>query len=246
MNMKKLATLVSAVALSATVSANAMAKDTIALVISTLNNPFFVSLKDGAQKEADKLGYNLVVLDSQNNPAKELANVQDLTVRGTKLLLINPTDSDAVGNAVKMANQAKIPVITLDRQATKGDVVSHIASDNVQMAERRRLNRMAERDVADWLYARFLNDKAGTDTRFAAEIIDVSRGGMRVRLVDNGAVAFIPAPFLHAVRDELVCSQENGTVQIKGEVVYKVTDVIDVTIAEVRMETRSIIARPAV
>ena len=87
MNMKKLATLVSAVALSATVSANAMAKDTIALVVSTLNNPFFVSLKDGAQKEADKLGYNLVVLDSQNNPAKELANVQDLTVRGTKILL---------------------------------------------------------------------------------------------------------------------------------------------------------------
>ncbi len=93
-----------------------MAKDTIALVISTLNNPFFVSLKDGAQKEADKLGYNPVVLDSQNNPAKELANVQDLTVRGTKILLINPTDSDAVGNAVKMANQAKIPVITLDRR----------------------------------------------------------------------------------------------------------------------------------
>lgn len=118
MNMKKLATTVSAVALSATVSANAMAKDTIALVISTLNNPFFVSLKDGAQK-ADKLGYNTVVLDSQNNPAKELANVQDLTVRGTKLLLINPTDSDAVGNAVKLANRAKIPVITLDRQASK-------------------------------------------------------------------------------------------------------------------------------
>ncbi|MEN3753095.1 ribose ABC transporter substrate-binding protein RbsB [Mangrovibacter yixingensis] len=131
MNMKKLATLVSAVALSATVSANAMAKDTIALVISTLNNPFFVSLKDGAQKEANKLGYNLVILDSQNNPAKELANVQDLTVRGTKLMLINPTDSDAVGNAVKMANQAKIPVITLDRVANQGIVVSHIASDNV-------------------------------------------------------------------------------------------------------------------
>lgn len=116
----------------------------------------------------------------------------------------------------------------------------------VQMAERRRLNRMAERDVADWLYARYLNPQAGKETRFAAEIIDVSRGGMRVRLVDNGAVAFIPAPFLHAVRDEMVCSQENGTVQIKGEVVYKVTDVIDVTIAEVRMETRSVIARPAV
>ncbi len=51
----------------------------------------------------------------------------------------------------------------------------------VQMAERRRLNRMAERDVGDWLYARFLKDKAGTDTRFAAEIVDISRGGMRVK-----------------------------------------------------------------
>ncbi len=113
------------------------------------------------------------------------------------------------------------------------------------MSERRRLNRMAERDVGDWLYARFLAPFAGTDRKFSAEIIDVSRGGMRVRLLENGAVAFIPAPFIHAVRDELVCSQESGTVQIKGEVAYRVTDVIDVTIAEVRMETRSVIARPA-
>ncbi|WP_118987187.1 ribose ABC transporter substrate-binding protein RbsB [Photorhabdus sp. CRCIA-P01] len=130
MRMKKLVTILSAVALGATISVNALAKDTIALVISTLNNPFFVSMKESAQKEADKLGYNLIVLDSQDNPAKELANVQDLTVRGTKLMLINPTDSDAVGNAIIMANNAKIPVITLDRIANKGAVVSYIASDN--------------------------------------------------------------------------------------------------------------------
>ncbi|MFD0710239.1 ribose ABC transporter substrate-binding protein RbsB [Photorhabdus akhurstii] len=130
MKVKKLVTILSAVALNMTVSVNALAKDTIALVISTLNNPFFVTMKDSAQKEADKLGYDLIVLDSQDNPAKELANVQDLTVRGTKLMLINPTDSDAVGNAIMMANNAKIPVITLDRIANKGTVVSHIASDN--------------------------------------------------------------------------------------------------------------------
>lgn len=130
MKIKTLVTLISAVALSATLATQAAAKETIALVVSTLNNPFFVSLKDGVQKEADKQGYNLVVLDSQNNPAKELSNVQDLTVRGARLLLINPTDSDAVGNAIKMANQANIPVITLDRVSSSGKVVSHVASDN--------------------------------------------------------------------------------------------------------------------
>ncbi|CAK9884972.1 MAG: Exoribonuclease 2 [Candidatus Erwinia impunctatus] len=113
------------------------------------------------------------------------------------------------------------------------------------MGERRRLNRMAERDIGDWLYARFLQPAAGSEKRFPAEIIDISRGGMRVRLTDNGAVAFIPAPFIHAVRDELVCSHENGAVQIEGEVVYKVGDQTEVTIAEVRMEKRSIVARPA-
>lgn len=130
MKLKKIATLLSVVALSATISANAFAKESIALVISTLNNPFFVTMKDSAQKEANRLGYDLVVLDSMDNPAKELANVQDLTVKGTRLMLINPTDSDAVGNAVIMANKAQIPVITLDRVANKGEVVSHVASDN--------------------------------------------------------------------------------------------------------------------
>lgn len=129
--MKKLTTLASAIMLSFSVVATASAKETIALAVSTLDNPFFVSLKDGAQKKADELGYTLVVLDSQNDPAKELSNVEDLTVRGAKVLLINPTDSEAVGNAVRIANRNNIPVITLDRGAAKGEVVSHIASDNV-------------------------------------------------------------------------------------------------------------------
>ncbi|MCW9732188.1 ribose ABC transporter substrate-binding protein RbsB [Avibacterium sp. 20-15] len=129
--MKKLTLLASAMLLGSLVSQSAMAKETIALAISTLDNPFFVTLKEGAQKEADKLGYNLVVLDSQNDPAKELANVEDVTVRGAKVLLINPTDSTAVASAVRMANQKNIPVITLDRGAAQGKVVSHIASDNI-------------------------------------------------------------------------------------------------------------------
>ncbi|QXM06281.1 ribose ABC transporter substrate-binding protein RbsB [Crassaminicella indica] len=107
------------------------ASNKIGLVISTLNNPFFVSLKEGAEEKAKDLGYELVVLDSQNDPNKELSNVEDLVTQGVSVILINPTDSDAVGNAVKVANKAGIPVITLDRGANKGEVVTHIASDNI-------------------------------------------------------------------------------------------------------------------
>lgn len=103
----------------------------IGLVISTQNNPFFVTLKEGAEAKAKELGHDLIVLDSQDNPAKELGNVEDLLVKGVDVLLINPTDSDAVVSSVKAANRNKIPVVTLDRAANGGNVVSHVASDNV-------------------------------------------------------------------------------------------------------------------
>ena len=133
--MKKLATLISAALLTSTVSVSAQAQDTLAIVVSTLNNPFFVTMKDGAESKAKELGYDLIVLDSQNDPSKELSNVEDLTVRGVKAILINPTDSDAVSNAIRMANRSDIPVLTLDRGASRGEVISHIASDNVAGGE---------------------------------------------------------------------------------------------------------------
>ena len=104
---------------------------TIGLVVSTLNNPFFVDLRDGAQAKADELGATLIVFDSQDDAATEMSNVEDLITQGVDLIMINPTDSDAVGNAVTAANEAGIPVITLDRSANSGEVVAHIASDNV-------------------------------------------------------------------------------------------------------------------
>ncbi|EDT71135.1 ribose ABC transporter substrate-binding protein RbsB [Clostridium perfringens] len=110
-------------------------KPKIGMVLSTLNNPFFVNMKDGAEKEAEKLGYDLVVLDSQNDPAKERANVEDLVQLGVIALLINPTDSDAVVKTVDVANKSNIPVITLDRQANGGKITSHIASDNIKGGE---------------------------------------------------------------------------------------------------------------
>ena len=104
---------------------------TIGLAISTLNNPFFVDLEAGAKAIAQQLGVNVVTLDSQDDSATEMSNVEDLINQGVDVIMINPTDSDAVKSAVEAANKANIPVITLDRGANGGEVISHIASDNV-------------------------------------------------------------------------------------------------------------------
>lgn len=107
----------------------------IGLVVSTLNNPFFVTMKEAAEEKAKELGYEIVVLDSQDDPGKEISNIEDLITKDVSVILINPTDSDAVVNAVTAANDANIPVITLDRIANGGEVATHIASDNVAGGE---------------------------------------------------------------------------------------------------------------
>ncbi|MDD7910834.1 ribose ABC transporter substrate-binding protein RbsB [Pseudovibrio exalbescens] len=129
--MKKLLGIAVGTAMLLGSTAHSMAADTMALVVSTLNNPFFVTLKDGAEAKAQEMGYELLVLDSQNDPAKELANVEDVLNKDIKILLINPTDSDAVSSSIRAANRKEIPVVTLDRGASRGEVVSHVASDNV-------------------------------------------------------------------------------------------------------------------
>jgi ribose transport system substrate-binding protein len=108
---------------------------TIGLALSTLNNPFFVTLRDGAQAKAQELGLTLEVADGQDDLAKQISQVEDFITKKVAVIIVNPVDSDGIVPAVKKANDAKIPVITVDRAANGGTVASHIASDNVAGAK---------------------------------------------------------------------------------------------------------------
>ncbi|MBF8222454.1 exoribonuclease II [Halomonas sp. 328] len=114
-----------------------------------------------------------------------------------------------------------------------------------QLTERRRLNRMAERDVKDWLYVRYLTPAAKAQEAFDAEVIAINRGGMRVRLTANGATAFVPAPLIHSDRDKVAIDDKEGRIQIEGEERYKLGDPVRVALTEAREETRSLVARPS-
>jgi ribose transport system substrate-binding protein len=106
-------------------------KAVIGLSISTLNNPFFVDLRDGAKAAADANGMDLVVMDAQDDASKQLANIENLIQQKVSVIIVNPVDSKAIVPAIEAANKANIPVITVDRTAAGGQVVSAIASDNV-------------------------------------------------------------------------------------------------------------------
>lgn len=105
---------------------------TVALLVSTLSNPFFVQLRDGAQKEADALGITLEVLDAQDDAVTQTNQLNNALSTGSDAVIVNPVDSDAVVTGVTGLLDGDVPVIAVDRGVTDVDVTSFVSSDNVQ------------------------------------------------------------------------------------------------------------------
>ena len=107
----------------------------IGLSVSTQNNPFFVSLVEGAEAKAKEDGVELVVVDAGDDAAKQASDVEDLISRNVSVLIINPVDSDAVTPAAQNAVSQGIKVISVDRMINNVEVDCQIASDNVAGAK---------------------------------------------------------------------------------------------------------------
>ena len=106
----------------------------IGFSVSTLNNPFFVSLSEGAKAKAEEDGAELIVVDAGDDAAKQTSDIEDLISKNISVLIVNPVDSDAVAPAVKDAISKGIKVISVDRVVNGVDVDCAIASDNVEGA----------------------------------------------------------------------------------------------------------------
>ena len=114
-----------------------------------------------------------------------------------------------------------------------------------EMNDARRTNRMAERDVRDWLYVEFLEPEIEKKTVFNGEIFDISRGGLKVILTENGAMIFVPFSFISESKEDLILSGDTGEAFVKGNLVKRLGDPIKVRIVEVNKETRSVVGAPS-
>lgn len=104
---------------------------TLTLAVSTLNNPFFISLRDGAQEAADEAGVTLEVVDAQNDAATQANQLANAATQGVDAVIINPVDSEAAAAAITPVQDADIPVIAVDRSVEGKEVATTVSSDNV-------------------------------------------------------------------------------------------------------------------
>ena len=117
----------------------ALDKPTVALVVKTLNNQFFIDMEAGAKAAADSLGLELLVQapERETDVERQMQIVENLIQRKVKVLLLVPNGSKEIVPAVVKANAAQIPVVTVDTRvdaatlaAAGARVATFIGSDN--------------------------------------------------------------------------------------------------------------------
>jgi ribose transport system substrate-binding protein len=102
------------------------------MIMSTLNNPFFVSVKNGAAAQADTLGLQLEVQNANNSDATALNLATTAVTKQPGVLILDPVGSQSATASVNAANGSGIPVMAFDRQPEGGTLNAFVGYDAIQ------------------------------------------------------------------------------------------------------------------
>lgn len=117
--------------ITTTLAATAYAEDPIKVGVSfqEMNNEYFVVMNKALQEAVASVGGELYVTDAAHDVVKQFNDIEDLVSRDIKILILNPTDSEGVRNAVEYAKEAGVVVVSVDAQAA-GPLDAFVGSKN--------------------------------------------------------------------------------------------------------------------
>jgi len=125
------ATLLSAAGCQSPGGGGAAGAKRVGVTLLTREHEFYRQLEAGLKEAAGKAGYELIVTSGDFDLAKQQSQIENFIVQRVDAIVVCPADSKGIGPAIEQANAAKIPVFTADISAQGGQVVSHVASDNL-------------------------------------------------------------------------------------------------------------------
>lgn len=104
---------------------------TIGVTLLTRAHQFYKDLEEGLNAAAQQQGFKLIVVAGEWDIGRQISQIEDFVTQKVDAIIVCPVDSRGIGKGIKAANAANIPVFTADIATLEGEVVCHIASDNV-------------------------------------------------------------------------------------------------------------------
>jgi len=180
----------------------------------TLQSPFYVELKEGAEAAAKAGGDELVFLDANGDVNRQNNDLQDLITRGVDVIIVNPVNPDAVIPSLEAAAEAGVPVITVDRPVRSG-AVSHIGRDNVAMGNLvggAVAAYLAEAGIAGAKIIEIQGDAGGIVMQNRHDGFHAAFEGSDVTIVEGPYAGYIRANAVVAMQDLLEANSDVAVV----------------------------------
>lgn len=116
----------------------------IGATMLSMQNEFVVNVADEMEAKAKELGVELITMDAERSSLKQVEQVESFIAQGVDAIILNPCEVEASSPAVKLAMDAKIPIINVNSETT-AKPTAFVGSDDVESA------RIAMRYIAEKL-----------------------------------------------------------------------------------------------
>lgn len=180
----------------------------------SLLSPFFVASAYGFVQQANRMGIRAAVMDAGNVLQRQMDMIDDAITRGADAIVITPMDSDALSRAVEKCNKENIPVFTIDRSITGGNVTTVLQSDNVECGRkiaREFINQFKKRGLKEVKLLQIRGQLGSSPSRDRDkgfwEVIN-AHPEIKVKKVAESAADWMPKPAMDATLAHLTAHPE--------------------------------------
>lgn len=105
---------------------------TIGVTLLARPEEFYKDLEEGLNAAAKQHNFNLRLVASERDLGRQISQIENFVAQKVEAIIVCPVDSKGIGKGIKAANAAGIPVFTADVAAQEGEVICHVASDNLE------------------------------------------------------------------------------------------------------------------
>ncbi|MGI6855933.1 sugar ABC transporter substrate-binding protein [Mesorhizobium sp. 1B3] len=184
------------VAASALMTTSALAEN-IGVSMALFDDNFLTVLRNGMIEYAKTLdGVTLQVEDAQNDVAKQQSQIQNFIAAGVDAIIVNPVDTDATAAMSKIAAEAKIPLVYVNREPINvnelPETQAFVASDE------RESGTLESKEIC-----RLLKEAGKTEANIVVMMGELSNQAARQRTQDvHDVIATPECSFMKIVEEQ--------------------------------------------
>lgn len=116
----------------------------VVMTISNQQNEFIVGMGESFKAEGERLGYEVQLMDADNDPTKQLSQIESAIAQGAVAIFLEPCSFDGLTNGLQQAKDAGIPVFTIHNGVSATDLITSAIRVDVKVGGTQKMQHCVD------------------------------------------------------------------------------------------------------